>query len=110
MSTSPLKTDAVPDSHRCFAGAAMNSEPRRVPEYWHRRDRRYVEGTQIINGKAYHKWIRDPSLEIDIQPEWVRVGNEPCQNSQPPKGQLRPAKPMHEPSRTPGFFFATTRI
>jgi hypothetical protein len=51
----------------------MNSEPRRVLEYWHRHDPRYVEGDRIINDKAYFKWLRDPSLETDIQPKWVKV-------------------------------------
>ncbi len=48
----------------------MNSKPRRVLEYWHRYDRRYVEGTKVIN-MAYFHWVRDPSLEIDI--EWSEV-------------------------------------
>ncbi len=57
----------------CLSGASMNSEPRRVLEYWHRHDQRYVEGYQVANSEAYDEWGRDPSLEIDIQWEWVRV-------------------------------------
>ncbi len=48
----------------------MNSEPRRVLEYWRRHDKRYVDGNRIVD-MAYFGWVRDPSLEIDIQPEWV---------------------------------------
>jgi hypothetical protein len=51
----------------------MNSEPRRVLEYWHRHDRRYVEDNRIINSKAWSEWVRDPSLEVDIQPDWVKM-------------------------------------
>jgi hypothetical protein len=70
----PPRHDGDPaDPHRCSAGATMNSEPRRVLEYWHRHDPRYVEGDRIINDKAYFKWLRDPSLETDIQPKWVKV-------------------------------------
>jgi hypothetical protein len=69
----PPRHDGYPaDRHGCHAGASMNSEPRRVLEYWRRHDRRYVEGTRITNS-AYFEWVRDPSLEISIQPEWVVV-------------------------------------
>jgi hypothetical protein len=61
------------NSRACLAGASMNSEPRRVLEYWRRHGRRHVEGNQITNSEAYFKGVRDPSLEIDIQPEWVEV-------------------------------------
>lgn len=40
----------------CAAGPTMNSEPRRVLEYWHRHD---------------FRWSRVPEMEVDIQPEWV---------------------------------------
>jgi hypothetical protein len=70
----PPRHDGDPTAlHRCLAGATMNSEPRRVLEYWHRHDRRYVEGNRIINSKAWSEWVRDPSLEVDIQPDWVEV-------------------------------------
>lgn len=68
----PPRHDGSMDPHRCGAGASMNSEPRRVLEYWRRHDQRYVEGNRITN-TAYFEWVRDPSLEIDIQPEWVEV-------------------------------------
>lgn len=41
----------------CAAGPTMNSEPRRVLEYWRR--------------KAAFDWVRDPALEVDITPDWV---------------------------------------
>jgi hypothetical protein len=52
----------------CSAGPSMNSIPRRVLEYWHRHDKRYVEDNRIIN-QAYFQWVRDPSLEVDLQVE-----------------------------------------
>jgi hypothetical protein len=69
----PPRHDGDPnDRQACAAGASMNSEPRRVIEYWHRHDRRFVEGPRITN-MAYFEWVRDPSLEIDIQPGWVEA-------------------------------------
>jgi hypothetical protein len=69
----PPRHDGDPnDRQACAAGASMNSEPRRVIEYWHRHDRRFVEGSRITN-MAYFEWVRDPSLEIDIQPDWVEA-------------------------------------
>jgi hypothetical protein len=59
------------DTDACVAGASMNSEPRRVIEYWHRFDRRFIEGSRITS-PAYHEWLRDPSFEIDVKPDWVR--------------------------------------
>lgn len=50
----------------CLAGATMNSEPRRVLEYWRRYDR---NGTDIIL-----EWHRDRSLEIALEPDWVTEG------------------------------------
>jgi hypothetical protein len=54
------------DSDGCEMGASMQSEPRRVLEYWHRYNPRYAAGGRVTNVKAYFKWVRDPSLEIDI--------------------------------------------
>jgi len=45
-----------PNTGCCPAGPTMNSEPRRVLEYWQR--------------EAGIDWKRDPSLEIDIEPDW----------------------------------------
>ena len=59
-------------SGSCMAGATMNSEPRRVLEYWYRHDPRHVDDGRIIS-VAWNSWVRDSSLEIDIQPEWVRT-------------------------------------
>lgn len=53
--------NACPDS--CGAGATMNSEPRRVLEYW-RKGRK-------DEGESWLEWVRDPALETDVQPEWV---------------------------------------
>lgn len=55
----------------CSAGDSMNSEPRKVLEYWRRHDQKYMEGDKITNVAWFH-WVRDASLEIDIEPEWVR--------------------------------------
>lgn len=57
----------------CQAGPGMNSEPRRVIEYWRRRDPKYdrIEGVRPRNSKAYHTWTRHPSFEIEIRPDWV---------------------------------------
>lgn len=43
-------------------GNTMTSQFYRVVEYWHRHDRRFVDGTQIKD-KAYYYWARDPTLE-----------------------------------------------
>jgi hypothetical protein len=42
----------------CPAGPTMNSEPRRVLEYWHRPN---------------FDWQRDPALELKIEPDWVNI-------------------------------------
>lgn len=42
----------------CAAGPTMNSEPRRVLEYWKRGD--------------ITRWERDASLEIKLDVDWVR--------------------------------------
>ena len=69
----PPRHDGDPaDRHACSAGASMNSEPRRVLEYWRRHDKRYVKD-KLITDNAYFTWVRDPSLEIDIRPAWVEV-------------------------------------
>ena len=46
-----------PPNFCCDVGASMNSEPRRVIEYWHRHDP--------------YTWTRDSSFEVDIRPDWV---------------------------------------
>lgn len=43
----------------CDAGPTMNSEPRKVLEYW-----------QTNKGE----WTRNPELEVDIRPDWVLAG------------------------------------
>ena len=44
----------------CAAGASMNSEPRRVLEYWRR--------TKDLP----YSWVRESALEINIEPDWVK--------------------------------------
>ena len=46
----------------CGSGPTMNSEPRRVVEYWAR---------GFANPMDFINWKRDRSLEIDVTPEWV---------------------------------------
>jgi hypothetical protein len=48
-----------PNTGCCPAGATMNSEPRRVLEYWSRPEL---------------EWARDPALEVDIEPNWIEDG------------------------------------
>jgi hypothetical protein len=45
-----------PNVDCCAAGQTMNSEPRRVLEYWHR---------------PFLDWVRNPELEVGIEPDWV---------------------------------------
>jgi hypothetical protein len=64
-----------PPNVGCCNNADLRSEPRRVIEYWHRHHPEYTrrEGNRriVTDVRAWHKWIRDPSLEVDIQPDWV---------------------------------------
>lgn len=46
-----------PNTGCCGAGATMNSEPRRVLEFWKRED---------------FEWECVPELEVGIEPDWVR--------------------------------------
>ena len=58
----------------CCGNAHMNSEPRKVIEYWRRHDPQYVqrEGNRdVIRNLAWFEWVRDSTLEIDIRPDWV---------------------------------------
>lgn len=55
----------------CAAGPTMNSEPRRVLEYWHRNNPEYVRDGIVTNVVSYMEWRRDSSLEVDIRPDWV---------------------------------------
>lgn len=54
-----------PPNYCCASGATMNSEPRRVLEYWRKQDDR--------NKPNWMQWVRDPALEIEIDPEWVNA-------------------------------------
>ncbi|MEY9533063.1 hypothetical protein [Sinorhizobium fredii] len=60
-----------PNIRCCLGGPTMSSEPRRLVEYWHRHHREYVEDGKVTNGTEYFRWRREPSLEIDIEPDWV---------------------------------------
>jgi hypothetical protein len=69
--TKTLHYGDPPNVGCCGAGPSMNSVPRRVLEYWHRHDQRYVENRMIID-QAYSDWVRDRSLEAtDIGPDWA---------------------------------------
>ena len=46
-----------PNVQCCDAGPTMNSEPRRVLEYWR---------------KVQFDWQRDNGLEVDIVPDWCK--------------------------------------
>jgi len=46
-----------PNVQCCAAGPTMNSEPRRVLEYWR---------------KVQFDWQRDNGLEVDIVPDWCK--------------------------------------
>lgn len=59
----------------CGPGPTMNSEPRRVMEYWHRSHREYVD-EGVVTDMAYFEWRRDPALETDITPDLVTAGLE----------------------------------
>jgi len=76
IATPPIWFDeyAVPRycAFACIAGGSMSSEPRRVLEYWRRFDPRHVEGNLITNSACFDL-VRDPSLEIGIQPEWAEI-------------------------------------
>lgn len=61
-----------PNAECCAAGPTMNSEPRRVLEYWRRHDQAHVgPGGTVTDVAAYMEWHRDPTLEVSIEPEWV---------------------------------------
>lgn len=47
-----------PNVDCCAAGPTMNSEPKRVLEYWMREN---------------FEWVRKPVFEVDIEPEWVKT-------------------------------------
>lgn len=46
------------------SGATMNSEPRRIIEYWRKGEKK--------DGKQW-RWVREHALEIDVQPDWVET-------------------------------------
>lgn len=64
-----------PNDHRC-GGNSMNSEPRRVIEYWSRL--RPLEGLREVwrlkDIAGYMEWRRDSGFEVDITPDWVKGG------------------------------------
>lgn len=56
-----IRTKAIhygdpPNIDCCAAGPTMNSEPRKVLEFWARKS---------------FEWVRHPDLEIDVTPDWV---------------------------------------
>jgi hypothetical protein len=60
-----------PPNACCSSGASTTSEPRHVLEYWHRNHQQYVDDRNRVTDASYHVWLRDHSLETDIQPDWV---------------------------------------
>jgi hypothetical protein len=64
-----------PNVRCCSAGPSMNSEPRRVIQYWRRGDPAYIRVERnlpwITDPKAYFTWTRYPSFEVEIRPDWV---------------------------------------
>jgi hypothetical protein len=65
-----------PPNVECCGNADMNSEPRKVIEYWRRWDPKYIQrrgGMDVISDPAASNWDRDHTLEIDIKhsPDWV---------------------------------------
>jgi hypothetical protein len=55
----------------CLSGPTMNSEPRRVLQYWSCNHREHVQDGRVVNVEKYMEWRRDPTLEIEIAPDWV---------------------------------------
>lgn len=57
----------------CASGPTMNSEPRRVLEYWFRHVPSSVDAeTGIVRDvRAYMEWRRNPAFEVDVTPDWV---------------------------------------
>ncbi len=60
IETKELHYGDPPNEGCCLAGPTMNSEPRRVIQYWWRA----FFGHDL-------RWQRDERLEIDIKPDWV---------------------------------------
>lgn len=66
-----------PNTRCCDAGPCMNSEPRRVLQYWSRAHKEYTrlmagsDLRKVTDSHRYHLWERNPALEIGIEPDWV---------------------------------------
>ena len=73
--------------YSCSAGDSMNSEPRKVVEYWRFLYPPTPRRTDVLaalfteerdpnhvaqDPSDFFKWKRDTSLEVDIKPDWVR--------------------------------------
>lgn len=54
-----------PNTGCCLSGASMNSEPRRILEYWSTNDPRHVSNDVVVDVAEYFKWNRKPILEGD---------------------------------------------
>jgi hypothetical protein len=51
----------------CPAGPTMNSEPKKVLEYWHRHHSEHVGPDSIVaNVESYFEWRRESDLEVSI--------------------------------------------
>lgn len=67
----------------CGSGPTMNSVPRRVLQYWHRHHQECVRGDGprvIIPSRMveYMTWRREPSLEVNITPDWANQEEKPA--------------------------------
>jgi hypothetical protein len=90
--TKALHYGDPPNVWCCSAGPTMNSEPRRVLEYWSIHHEEYVDDSKITDMR-YFDWRRDPTLEVSITPDWVD-GAIPSAAPRPER-----AEPPHEAAR-----------
>lgn len=82
-----------PNARCCDAGPTMNSEPRRVLEYWSTHHAEYVVDGLVKDGR-YFDWRRDPGLEVAIVPDWVE---EAPPHPEPPTPETA-ASPVASPT------------
>lgn len=73
-----------PNIDCCPSGPTMNSEPRRVLQFWRRGAMGTVNAELDALGRpkvvqdldkivASMEWKRDPSLDVEIEPDWVKT-------------------------------------
>jgi hypothetical protein len=64
--TKTLHYGDPPNVECCITGASMNSQPRRVIEYWHRHHQEHTRDNRVTDVFAFNKWVRDHSLEVSL--------------------------------------------